>query len=121
MGNHACRALLLLYRRIMRTHRAVLPGPLRAMGNTYARDEFRRHRDAKTTPGQWAAFYQEWQRYLSMLQGTADLPRASGDIPDDVLTGLNEEQKQQLERLREEAARAREEILSGGGKGAPQS
>ena len=109
------RALLLLYRRIMRTHRALLPGPLRAMGNTYARDEFRRHRDAKTTPAQWRAFHQEWQRYLSMLQGTADLPGATGDIPEDVLAGLTAEQKARLEVLKEEAARAREEILSGGG------
>lgn len=86
------------------------------MGDTYAKDEFRRHRDAKTTPAQWKAFTEEWQRYLSMLQGTADLPHSSGDIPDDVLNSLNADQQQQLARLREEAARAREEILSGGGQ-----
>lgn len=113
-GALARRRVLTLYRRILRTHRTMLPGPLRAMGDAYARDEFRRHRDAKTTPAQWRAFVQEWQRYLGMLQGTADLPGASGDIPEHVLAGLSAQQQQQLARLREEAARAREEILSGG-------
>lgn len=105
--------MLQLYRQILRAHASVLPPPLRSMGDAYAREEFRRHRDAKTTPVQWKAFVQEWQRYLGMLQGTADLPEGSGHIPNDVLQSLNEEQKQQLARLREEAARAREEILSG--------
>ena len=43
----------------------------------------------------------------------ADLPEASGDIPDSVLESLNPEQKAQLARLKEEAVRAREAILSG--------
>ena len=112
--------MLSLYRRILRTHRNALPGPLRAMGDAYARDEFRRTRDAKTTPAQWRAFTQEWGRYLGMLQGTADLPGASGDIPEDVLAGLSAEQQAQLARLREEAARAREEILGSGGGGSKE-
>ena len=48
-----------------------------------------------------------------MLHGTADLPEGSGDIPEDVLQSLNAEQKAQLARLQDEAARAREEILAG--------
>ena len=85
----------------------------RAMGDTYARDEFRRHWKPQTTKSQWQAFVQEWQRYLSMLQGHADLPEQSGDIPENVLDSLNEEQKAQLARLKEEAVKAREAILSG--------
>ncbi len=84
-----CRMVLQLYRNIVRTHRNVLPPPLRAMGDTYARDEFRRHWTPKTTKSQWQAFVQEWQRYLSMLQGQADLQEQSGDIPDNVLDSLN--------------------------------
>ena len=106
------RMVLQLYRNIVRTHRNVLPPPLRAMGDTYARDEFRRHWKPQTTKNQWQAFVQEWQRYLSMLQGHADLPEQSGDIPDTVLDSLNEEQKAQLARLKEEAVKAREAILS---------
>lgn len=115
-GSHSFawhRGLLQLYRQILRAHASVLPPPLRVMGNSYAKEEFRRHRDAKTTPAQWSAFVQEWQRYLSMLRGNADLPEGSGDIPEDVLQSLSAEQKAQLARLQEEAARAREEILSG--------
>ncbi|CAL8462453.1 g1986 [Coccomyxa elongata] len=113
MSKAAPAGLLQLYRQILRAHATVLPPPLRTMGDAYAKEEFRRHRDAKTTPAQWAAFMQEWQRYLSMLHGTADLPEGSGDIPEDVLQTLNEDQKRQLARLQEEAARAREEILKG--------
>jgi hypothetical protein len=83
------------------------------MGDAYARDEFRRHREAKTTAAQWEAFTLEWQRYLNMLQGNADLPDSSGDIPEDMLKNLNAHQQRQLAKLKEEAARAREEILSG--------
>ena len=105
--------VLQLYRDIVRAHRTQLPPPLRDMGDTYARDEFRRHWKPSTTQPQWQAFVQEWQRYLSMLRGQADLPEASGDIPDSVLESLNPEQKAQLARLKEEAVRARDAILSG--------
>ena len=104
--------VLKLYRDIVRTHRNVLPPPLRAMGDTYARDEFRRHWKPQTSKSQWQAFVQEWQRYLSMLQGRADLEEQSGDIPGSVLESLSAEQKAQLARLKEEALRARETILS---------
>lgn len=107
-----CRMVLKLYRDIVRTHRNVLPPPLRAMGDTYARDEFRRHWKPQTTKSQWQAFVQEWQRYLSMLQGRADLEEQRGDIPENVLESLSAEQKAQLARLKEEALRAREAILS---------
>jgi hypothetical protein len=107
-----CRMVLKLYRDIVRTHRNVLPPPLRAMGDIYARDEFRRHWKPQTTKSQWQAFVQEWQRYLSMLQGRADLEEQRGDIPENVLESLSAEQKAQLARLKEEALRAREAILS---------
>lgn len=107
-----CRMVLKLYREIVRTHRNVLPPPLREMGDTYARDEFRRHWKPQTTKSQWQAFVQEWQRYLSMLQGRADLEEQSGDIPENVLESLSAEQKAQLARLKEEALMAREAILS---------
>ena len=102
-----------MYRDILRIHRQMLPGPLRSMGDVYARDEFRRHRDGRTTEAQWQAFVSEWRRYLDMLRGQADLPEGSGDIPPDVLAGLSPEQSARLEMLRQEAQRAREEILSG--------
>lgn len=90
----------------MRIHRDKLPGPFRELGNTYVRDEFRRHRQGSTTPQQWTLFFEEWQKYAGMLAGTADLPGESGDIPDDMLHHLNEEQKHRLELLKLEAQKA---------------
>jgi len=82
------------------------------MGDAYARIEFRRHRDAKTTPAQWKAFTQEWDRYVNMLRGNADLPEQSGDIADSMLQNLNDDQQRQLAKLREETASAHAEIMA---------
>lgn len=95
----------------MRIHRDKLPGPFRELGNTYVRDEFRRHRQGSTTSQQWALFFEEWQKYASMLAGTADLSRERGDIPEDMLHHLNEEQKQRLELLKVEAMKAGESLM----------
>ncbi|KAK9813151.1 hypothetical protein WJX72_009882 [[Myrmecia] bisecta] len=105
------RAVLSLYASVLRCHRHMLPGPLRDMGNRYARDEFRRHRDANTTPGQWREFQAEWRKYVGMLAGTADVAGGSGDIPLDTLERMTPEQKQRLAVLQEEARRAGQEML----------
>jgi Complex1_LYR-like len=102
-----------LYRQIMRIHKDKLPGPFKELGNTYVRDEFRRHRTATTTPEQWKQFIGEWQKYADMLAGTADLPGASGSISDDVLLHMNAEQKQRLDMLKSEALKAGESLLTG--------
>eukprot|EP00884_Botryococcus_braunii_P021247 jgi/Botrbrau1/7806/Bobra.0159s0234.1 len=107
------RQALILYRQIMRIHKEKLPGHFKDLGNTYVRDEFKRHRSGSTTPEQWKQFLGEWQKYVGMLSGTADLPEGSGDIPDDILLNMNEEQKQRLEMLKSEALKAGESLLSG--------
>ncbi len=106
------RQVLALYRQVLQIHRDKLPGPLRQLGNTYVRDEFKRHRDAKTTPEQWRQFFSEWEKYAGMLSGQADLPGGSGDIPDEVLLSMNEEQKERLKLLELEAAKARDAMLA---------
>jgi hypothetical protein len=90
------KAHLSLYAAILRGHRA-LPAQFRALGDAYVRDEFRRHRKAKDSfLGPFAA---EWQRYL------ADLHRNSvgKDLPSEHAAALNEEQKAQLAKLRDQA------------------
>lgn len=97
----------------MRIHKDKLPGHFRDLGNTYVRDEFKRHRRGTTTPEQWKQFLGEWQKYAGMLSGTADTPGGSGDIPEDLLLHMNEEQKQRLELLKSEALKAGESLLAG--------
>ena len=65
--------VLSLFRQILRLHRDKLPPPMRAMGDTYVKDEFAKHLQGKTSEAQWAVFMQEWQRYHAMLSGAADL------------------------------------------------
>lgn len=99
------RALLQLYRRILRVHRERLPPPMRSLGDSYARDEFRRHRDEPTTPQQWATFEGEWRKYVAMLSGEADLV-ASGDIPNETLRQMTPDQRVRLQLLEEESRKA---------------
>jgi hypothetical protein len=95
---------LRLYRQVLRIHRERLPPPMRALGDQYARDEWRRHRSANTTKQQWQTFMQEWQKYNRSLLGQADLSARTGELPEDVLASMTPEQKQQLERLKQETA-----------------
>lgn len=131
-----------LFRQILRLHRTKLPPPMRAMGDTYVRDEFSRHLRGNTSQEQWRVFMQEWQRYHTMLAGNADLvpdpanpkgpippaaPAAvsgttvaaaasgvSGDMGEDMLSLLSPDQRARLERLREEAGRFGQGIMGGG-------
>ena len=80
------------------------------MGDSYAKDEFKRHRDAQTTNQQWAVFEDEWRKYFAMLSGEADIS-ASGEIPPDVLTSLNSEQKVRLNILELEARKALDNLI----------
>lgn len=94
-----------LYRAVLRCHAQRLPPPMRSMGDSYARDEFRRHRDAKppTTEAQWSEFVLEWTRYVRMLEGQADSPGFSGSMDDSVLKRMSPEQQLRLNLLKEEA------------------
>lgn len=78
---------------------------MQEMGNSYLRDEMRRHKEAQTTPQQWKTFVAEWQKYFNMMTGQADLPNTSGDISADVLDAMNPEQKQQFLDLKQETSK----------------
>ena len=119
-----------LFRAVLRLHRR-LPPPMRALGDAYARDEFRRHLRGTTTPAQWRTFVGEWERYAAMLRGTADLGSAagsaasttaagssssSGELSEALLAELSVDQRQRLELLRREA-----QVLGGGAAQASSS
>ena len=91
------------YRAILRVHREKLPPPMQKLGDGYARQEFRAWGAASgVSQSQWQEFQSQWERYANMLLGVADSPAAaSGDIPEDVLSRMNEEQRAQLASLRE--------------------
>lgn len=74
--------VLALFRSILRLHRQRLPPPMRAMGDTYVRDEFSRHLKGKTTQEQWRVFVAEWQHYHDMLAGNADILDAAAAAVD---------------------------------------
>ncbi len=91
------------YRQILRVHRDRLPPPMRAIGDRYARQEFRAWGGAANlSTAQWQEFQSQWERYANMLLGVADSPTATtGDLPEDALSALSQEQRAQLDRLRE--------------------
>ncbi|XP_064205105.1 succinate dehydrogenase assembly factor 3, mitochondrial [Anguilla rostrata] len=63
-----------LYKRILQLHR-FLPIDLRALGDQYVKDEFRRHKSAN--PAEVKSFMTEWESYRDTLQ-TQVLDSASG-------------------------------------------
>ena len=101
------KQVLTLYRQILRAHRVRLPPPMRVLGDGYAREEFRRHLEAKTTREQWLEFGSEWSKYLGAIDPRgADAgapPNLSGERAPEVVASMTEEQRQMLEKLREEA------------------
>uniref|UniRef100_A0A8C6GMB9 Succinate dehydrogenase assembly factor 3 n=1 Tax=Mus spicilegus TaxID=10103 RepID=A0A8C6GMB9_MUSSI len=56
-GKHVSRVRA-LYRRILQLHRA-LPPDLKALGDQYVKDEFRRHKTVG--PGEAQRFLKEWE------------------------------------------------------------
>ena len=101
------KQVLTLYRQILRAHRVRLPTPMRVLGDGYAREEFRRHLEAKTTREQWLEFGSEWSKYLGAIDprgaDAGAMSNLSGELAPEVVEAMTEEQRQMLQKLREEA------------------
>lgn len=112
-GRPSPRAILLLYRDILRLHRAKLPGPMREVGDKYVKSEFRRHKEAQPPPtdGQWAEFNTQWSAYIDMMRGTADLPGGRA-IDEGILGSMSAEQQARLQDLEREARRVGLDMMS---------
>ncbi len=109
---------LRLFAGILRAHRA-LPQQMRALGDAYVREEFRKHRDAKAKF--LPAFFREWDAYLAQLAAAAPALGGGGgggaaggggagagigrDLAPDEAAALTKEQLEQLARLHEEATK----------------
>ncbi|XP_042187732.1 succinate dehydrogenase assembly factor 3, mitochondrial [Callorhinchus milii] len=106
---HVCRVRM-LYRRILLLHR-LLPPDLRALGDQYVRDEFRRNKTAEQQESE--RFIQEWMEYAHVLQKqvshTVVEPKQKmqlgADLTEEKLKGFNNEQIGQLYELMQEATK----------------
>jgi hypothetical protein len=115
------REALAVYARVLRSHRMRLPPPLRELGDGYARDEFRRlrtkHVKGEVDKQRWSEFLKQWHAYCdalsndpassasssanssSPLEGLVD---RSGNLRDDVVSLLSDDQRERLSKLRDE-------------------
>uniref|UniRef100_A0A1I7RNF1 Succinate dehydrogenase assembly factor 3 n=2 Tax=Bursaphelenchus xylophilus TaxID=6326 RepID=A0A1I7RNF1_BURXY len=96
---------LILYKRILRLHYG-LPKELRIMGDSYVKDEFRRHKAA--SPEQSLLFLKEWTLYCTALsKQLTQKGIARGKLGDDLdprlLDKFSDEQIQQLYELKLES------------------
>ncbi|XP_036372194.1 succinate dehydrogenase assembly factor 3, mitochondrial [Megalops cyprinoides] len=93
-----------LYKRILLLHR-FMPLDLRALGDQYVKDEFRRHKSA--SPEEVKGFMAEWEKYRDTLQtqvlesvgGGAQAVTFGADLPDEKLKNFQDEQIGQLYEL----------------------
>jgi len=98
------RPILALYRQILRTHVAVLPEPMKTLGDKYVQAEFRQHlQSAKTTKEHWREFHMQWTTYLSQIRG--DAGEVSGELDPEILASLSEDKREQLRLLQEETSK----------------
>ncbi|XP_075413718.1 succinate dehydrogenase assembly factor 3, mitochondrial [Tenrec ecaudatus] len=108
-GRHVSRVLA-LYRRILQLHR-VLPPDLKALGDQYVKDEFRRHKTVGSDEAQ--RFLQEWEAYATVLWQQANESRQKSTekasfgtaLPEEKLNDFRDEQIGQLQELMQEATK----------------
>ncbi|EDO42461.1 predicted protein [Nematostella vectensis] len=96
-------AIQALYRRVLKLHRK-LPLEIKALGDQYAKDEFRRHK--KASQEQAVRFMQEWKIYADTIEqqvNSQQLNVLGKDLKDEHIESLTEEQLGQLYSLQEAA------------------
>uniref|UniRef100_A0A8C6ZMC0 Succinate dehydrogenase assembly factor 3 n=1 Tax=Nothoprocta perdicaria TaxID=30464 RepID=A0A8C6ZMC0_NOTPE len=101
---------IILYRRVLRLHRA-LPPALRALGDRYVQEEFRRHRAAG--PAEAQRFLREWENYAALLQQQIHEDRQNPrekavfgvQLTEEKLNDFRDEQIEQLKELMDEATK----------------
>ncbi|XP_053876357.1 succinate dehydrogenase assembly factor 3, mitochondrial [Malaclemys terrapin pileata] len=99
-----------LYRRILLLHRA-LPVELKALGDAYVKEEFRRHRSVGPADAQ--RFLREWEIYAEMLWQQANEDRQNSrnktcfgtPLTEEKLNDFHNEQIGQLQELMQEATK----------------
>ncbi|NXH12958.1 SDHF3 factor, partial [Bucco capensis] len=102
-----------LYRRILLLHRA-LPAALRALGDRYVKEEFRKHK--AVGPAEAQRFLREWEATLIEQQINEDKQSLRGktkygiQLTEENLDDFREEQIGQLKELMDEATKPKPSI-----------
>ncbi|KAM8966581.1 succinate dehydrogenase assembly factor 3, mitochondrial [Pelodytes ibericus] len=104
-----------LYKKILILHQT-LPLHLKALGDQYVKDEFRRHKNAN--PQETKVFMAEWEAYSMVLWKqareewrTAGANRKYGaELSEDKLNSFREEQVGQLLELMQEATKPKQQF-----------
>ena len=91
-----------MYRRILKVHRQVLPSDLRVLGDSYAREEFVKHKKASSEELQ--LFHTAWEDYVRTLEEQRGRVRGR-DLPEEKVERLSDSQLKQLALLRRESTR----------------
>ncbi|KAM8981486.1 succinate dehydrogenase assembly factor 3, mitochondrial [Sarcophilus harrisii] len=102
-GPHVSRVRA-LYRRLLTLHRA-LPPDLRALGDQYVKDEFRRHKGVGREEA--LRFLSEWEGYAAVLsqQTRAEGAQLGARLSQEQLDAFSPEQIGQLQELMQEATK----------------
>mmetsp|Transcript_15678 Transcript_15678/g.26135 ORF Transcript_15678/g.26135 Transcript_15678/m.26135 type:complete len:108 (-) Transcript_15678:157-480(-) len=98
MSSSKCLAnrSLSLYRSILREHKRRLPAKMKALGDTYVKQEFRLHKEAN--PEQLNRFIHGWDNYLKTLQSQSEGNFGTNIDANDV-SRMTEDQKQKMRSL----------------------
>ncbi|XP_032092661.1 succinate dehydrogenase assembly factor 3, mitochondrial [Thamnophis elegans] len=104
-----------LYKKILQLHQ-VLPLELKALGDQYVKDEFRRHKSISLQEAQH--FLQEWENYAMMLQqqanqheqNTTNQPDFGAHLTKEKLNALRDEQVGQLYELMRETTKTKRQF-----------
>ncbi|XP_062973288.1 succinate dehydrogenase assembly factor 3, mitochondrial [Elgaria multicarinata webbii] len=112
--SHHVSQVRTLYRKILQLHRE-LPLELKALGDQYVKDEFRRHKSVG--PEEAQRFLQEWENYAAMLwqqagqngQSSAK-PHFGAHLSEEKINALADEQIGQLQELMCEATKPKRQF-----------
>ena len=77
---------------------------MRDLGDKYTRSEFKLHKNAKI--GQVKEFVRQWKEYMYTIELQAKQGQIGRDLDETKLEKLNEEQREKLSQLKEEAYKA---------------
>lgn len=93
---------LTLYRSILREHKRRLPANMKALGDTYVKQEFRLHKEAK--PEHLKRFIHSWENYLkTLLLQSEGGGKIGANIDAGDVSRMTEEQKQKMRSLMDNA------------------
>jgi hypothetical protein len=86
---------------------------MQQLGDSYTKSEFKAHKTAKI--GQVKEFVRQWKEYMYTLELQAKQGKLGRELDESKIEVLNEEQREKLAQLKEEAYKA-----GGGGRDLPE-